>query len=191
MSKNKIADSGETAANIDGKNGHAGTDKADNASERHREVQRQLAILRKKRRRVWILAIAGTAILAAALSAFFIIKAARDPDKDVVALSVNTVAQIKPEDFEGEITITGINAGTYEDDPSIFFLMDTEELLVCKNFGCGAVQLPMRYEGDVPEVADEVNVTGRWGKYVVAGREYEMFEVTRVKVKRNVMDLLQ
>ena len=105
--------------------------------------------------------------------------------------------QNDPLSFTGEIVITGINAGSFQNDPNIFFVMDTAELLACKNLQCGAFQLPVIYKGDgpMPEVADEVNITGSWGKYEVEGENgmesVDIFEIAKMDVKRNIMNLLR
>ncbi|MCL2083089.1 MAG: hypothetical protein FWH04_07640 [Oscillospiraceae bacterium] len=107
-------------------------------------------------------------------------------------LAINDIRS-DPLSFIGEITLTGINVGTYPQDPKIFFVMDTEELLACKNMQCGAFQLPVIYKGDdpMPELADEVSITGSWVKYEENGQRVDIFEAKQIDVKRNVMNLLQ
>ena len=117
-------------------------------------------------------------------------------EEKVNALAINDI-QTDPLSFTGKIVINGIHVGTYPDDPTVFFLMDTAELIACKNMQCGAFQLPAIYKGNtpIPEVADEVNITGSWGTYEVEGpngkEEVPIFEVTKIEVKRNIMNLLQ
>ena len=112
------------------------------------------------------------------------------------ALAINDI-QTDPFSFAGEITINGVNVGALPQDPNIFFLMDTAELIACKNMQCGAFQLPVVYKGggSMPQVADEVNVTGSWGKYEVEGENgmesVDVFEISSIDVKRNIMNLLQ
>ena len=107
------------------------------------------------------------------------------------ALAVNDI-QHDPLSFTGEISITGISVGTYPQDPTVFFLMDTDELLACKNMQCGAFQLPVVYKGSspVPELADEVVITGSWAKYEEGGHSVDIFEASDISVRRNVMEIL-
>ena len=115
---------------------------------------------------------------------------------EVKALAIDEI-KADPLSFTGEITITGVNAGFAQQDPKIFFVVDTAELLTCKNLQCGAYQLPVIYkgEGPMPEIADEVDIVGNWGKYEVDGEKgkesVDIFEITKIDVKRNIMNLLQ
>lgn len=117
-------------------------------------------------------------------------------EESVDALTINDIKS-DPLSFTGEITITGVNAGIYQVDPNVFFVVDTDELLTCKNLGCGAYQLPVIYNGDspIPEIADEVNITGSWGKYEVEGQSgkesVDIFVVSKIDVKRNIMNILK
>jgi hypothetical protein len=112
-------------------------------------------------------------------------------DDSINALTINDI-RFDPLSFTGEIALTGISAGLYQNNPSIFFLMDTEELLVCKNFECGAFQLPVLYTGSglMPELADELVITGSWGVYEEGGRDITVFEAASIDVLRNTMDII-
>jgi len=118
---------------------------------------------------------------------------ASQPDN---ALAIGDI-QADPLSFTGELTLNGVNVGSYPDDNRIFFLMDTAEVIACKNIQCGAIELPVIYKGTapLPQVADEVNVTGSWGTYELQtpnGTEIvDVFEITQIDVKRNIMSLLQ
>ena len=122
-------------------------------------------------------------------------KKEENAEERVKSLTINDI-KADPLSFTGEITITGVNAGVYQADPKVFFVVDTDELLTCKNLGCGAYQLPAIYKGDtpMPKIADEVNLTGTWGKYEVEGQSgkqsVDVFMVTKIDVKRNIMNLL-
>lgn len=117
-------------------------------------------------------------------------------EESVNALTINDIKS-DPLSFTGEITITGVNAGIYQADPNIFFVVDTDELLTCKNLGCGAFQLPAIYNGDTPmsKIGDELNITGTWGKYEVEGQggkqSVDIFMVSKINVKRNIMSILK
>ena len=105
----------------------------------------------------------------------------------VKALTINDIAR-DPFAFTGEIVINGVVSGFGQDEPSLFGLMDTEELIACKNFGCGAVQLPVIYVGDqsLPQFADEINITG---SFISTETEF-YFEATEIDVKRNIMNII-
>jgi len=112
-------------------------------------------------------------------------------DKNIPVLGINDI-RFDPLSFTGELALTGINVGLYPPDPTIFFLMDTDELLACLNMQCGAFQLPVIYTGKdpMPELADEVIITGSWVEYEENGQSITIFGATKIKVKRNVMSIL-
>jgi len=114
-----------------------------------------------------------------------------EKEDDVVALNINDI-RTDPLSFTGEIALTGINVGIYPPDPTIFFLMDTDELLACKNMQCGAFQLPVIYNGSepIPELADEVVIKGSWVKYEDGGQSVDIFGATSIEVKGNTMSIL-
>ena len=74
------------------------------------------------------------------------------------ALGVNDVAS-DPAAFTGGITITGVMAGVSRLDPGIFGIMDKKELQ-CTTANCNKFILPVRYQGKLPVMGDEVRVTG-------------------------------
>jgi len=108
-------------------------------------------------------------------------------DADTNTLSINDI-QSDPLSFTGELKINGVVALFSDDDSSVFGIKDTAELLFCKDLYCGAFALPVRYVGGdpIPELADEVDVTGSWGEY----EGNILFEATAITVKRNVMPIL-
>jgi len=103
-------------------------------------------------------------------------------------LAINDIKS-DPLAFSGEVTLNGVVAGFAQDNETIFALMDTEELLICKDINCGAFQLATHYEGNdpLPEFGDEINVTGSFIKDDVFG---VVFKVTNVDVKRNILSLI-
>ncbi|MCL2808366.1 MAG: hypothetical protein FWD27_09520 [Coriobacteriia bacterium] len=107
------------------------------------------------------------------------------------ALAINDIKS-DPFAFTGVLNITGVNAGFYQPDAKVFFIVDTEELLACKNLQCGAFQLPAIYtgEGPLPELADELTITGSWGEYEIDGESVPIFEVEKIDIQRNIMHLL-
>jgi len=111
--------------------------------------------------------------------------------EDVIALSINDI-RTDPLSFVGEIALTGINVGLYQPDPTIFFLMDTEELMACLDMQCGVFQLPVIYTGSdpMPDLADEVVIVGSWVKYEEDGQSVDIFGATSIDVKRNIMSIL-
>jgi len=95
------------------------------------------------------------------------------------ALQVNQVAA-DPSAYRGTITVTGIMAGTSPQDPSLFGMFDLKELQ-CNSPNCNKIYLPVKYQGALPKLGDEVQVSGSFtpisGNYI--------FSATNVKVVRN------
>ena len=103
------------------------------------------------------------------------------------ALSINDI-QSDPLSFTGEITINGVVTAFSQSDTTVFGVVDTEELLVCKTLNCGAFMLPSLYAGDkpLPELGDEVNITGSFVEY----QNGHIFKVKNFEVRRNIMSLI-
>ena len=95
------------------------------------------------------------------------------------ALQVNQVGA-DPLAYKGEITVTGIMAGTAPDDPKIFGMFDIKELQ-CKTPNCNKLYLPIRYQGTMPTPGDELLVKGSF----VSLSGGVLFDATQVKVVRN------
>jgi hypothetical protein len=72
--------------------------------------------------------------------------------------SVNDVAS-DPAAYTGTITITGVMGGTSQMDRTVFGIMDLKEL-ACTTPGCNKIFIPIRANGTVPALGDEVRVTG-------------------------------
>ena len=108
-------------------------------------------------------------------------------DANTNSLSINDI-QSDPLSFTGKLRINGVVSVFSDEDSSVFGIMDTAELLFCKDLYCGAFALPVRYVGGDPilELADEVDVIGIWAEY----EDSIIFEVTDIAVKRNIMPLL-
>ncbi len=91
-------------------------------------------------------------------------------------LNVNEVAA-DPGAFEGNITLAGVTAGFSKEDKTLFGIMDLKELQ-CKTPGCNKVILPVRYQGKIPDLGDEVRVTGAFIRdgqgYYFAGERLEL-----------------
>ncbi|MCL2009458.1 MAG: hypothetical protein FWG71_02790 [Synergistaceae bacterium] len=105
----------------------------------------------------------------------------------VKALSINDI-QSDPLSFTGEIKINGVAAAFSEADETFFGIMDTAELMACKDLYCGAYALPAKYTGSspMPKLADVVDVTG---SFVKTDTEF-YFAVTDFEVRRNIMRLI-
>jgi len=95
------------------------------------------------------------------------------------ALQVNQVAA-DPSAYSGTITVTGIMAGTSPQDPSIFGMFDLKELQ-CNSPNCNKLYLPVKYQGTMPKLGDEVRVSG---SFIPVSGSY-IFSATNVKVVRN------
>ena len=94
-------------------------------------------------------------------------------------LHVNQVGG-DPLAYSGTITVTGIMAGVSTSDPGIFGIYDIKELQ-CTTANCNKLYVPVRYQGAMPKVGDEVRVTGSFNK-VAKGI---VFIAEKVKVVRN------
>ncbi|MBI1920579.1 MAG: hypothetical protein HYS23_05820 [Geobacter sp.] len=95
------------------------------------------------------------------------------------ALSVNDVGS-DPAAFAGTITVTGITAGTSQQDPTIFAIVDKKELQ-CTTPNCNKILLPVRHKGKLPIIGDEVRVTG---SFVSENGGY-LFAADKLKVVRH------
>lgn len=95
------------------------------------------------------------------------------------ALQVNQVAA-DPAAYNGPVTVTGIMAGTSQQDPTVFGMFDVKELQ-CKTPNCNKLYLPVKYQGAMPKLGDEVRVSGT---FTQMGEGY-IFSATNVKVVRN------
>lgn len=115
-------------------------------------------------------------VLAAAL-AFATLALFACTEKGPSALSINDVRS-DPSAYVGEITVTGIMGATAPRDPSIFGVMDKSEL-TCTSPNCNKYFLPVRYAGGIPQMGDEVVITGQ---FMPGG---QLFAATSVKVLRN------
>jgi len=98
---------------------------------------------------------------------------------DANGLQVNQVAA-DPSAYSGTITVTGIMAGSSPQDPSVFGIFDLKELQ-CTTPNCNKIYLPVKYQGVMPKLGDEVQVSGSF--MPVSGGFY--FSATNVKVVRN------
>ena len=98
---------------------------------------------------------------------------------DANALQVNQVAA-DPSAYSGTITVSGVMAGTSPQDPSVFGIFDLKELQ-CKTPNCNKLYLPVKYQGAMPKLGDEVQVSG---SFVPVSGSY-FFSATNVKVVRN------
>ena len=166
-----------------------------NKHEQKRQTESRKAIemqkVQQKKKNKVLLSLSVTAVVALLAAGGILIANGLKANNSTTALQIADI-QSDPLSFGGEITISGINAGIYPNDPKVFFVMDTAELIACKNMQCGAYRLPVIYKGDgpMPEIADEVDITGSWGKYEENGQEVDIFEVAQIDVKRNIMNLL-
>ena len=94
-------------------------------------------------------------------------------------LHVNQVGA-DPLAYSGTITVTGIMAGVSNSDPGIFGIYDIKELQ-CTTANCNKLYVPVRYQGAMPKVGDEVRVIGSFSK-VAQG---VVFTAEKIKVVRN------
>lgn len=116
-----------------------------------------------------------TAVLAIGIAIVFAFSKQNEPK----ALTVTEVGA-DPAAYSGIITVTGVMAGVYPQDPTIFGVMDVKELQ-CKTANCNKVIMPVKYPGQQPVLGDEIRVTGN---LVNSGQGY-LFVAQSLKVVRN------
>jgi len=103
-------------------------------------------------------------------------------------LNVSQVSR-DPLAFAGEITINGTVAMFSEDDSNLFGVMDTEELLQCGRFDCGAWIMPTAYMGaQRPHITAGDNVV-MTGEFVRMG-DMVTFQASSMNVGNNIMNRL-
>lgn len=98
---------------------------------------------------------------------------------DSKALNVSDISS-DPAAFKGSITITGIMAGAFPENPGIFGIMDVKELQ-CKTQNCNKLIVPVSYRGNIPVPGDEVRIIG---SFINQGNGY-LFVAEKVTVVRN------
>lgn len=94
-------------------------------------------------------------------------------------LHVNQVGA-DPLAYNGTITVTGIMAGVSNNDPGIFGIYDIKELQ-CTTPNCNKLYVPVRYQGAMPKIGDEVRITGSFSKV----QQGVVFTAEKLKVMRN------
>ena len=97
--------------------------------------------------------------------------------------------QHDPFAFAGEITINGTVATFAQDNPNLFGVMDTNELLQCGRFDCGAWIMPTLFAGaELPAIVqgDTVVMTGQF----MRSDDMVVFQVTDMTVGNNIMNRL-
>ena len=98
---------------------------------------------------------------------------------DADALQVNQVAA-DPAAYSGTITVSGVMAGTSPQNPCIFGIFDLKELN-CTTPNCNKLYLPVRYQGPLPKLGDEVLVSGSF----IKTSDGFIFSASDLKVVRN------
>jgi len=73
-------------------------------------------------------------------------------------LSVSEVSA-NPASFTSTIGLTGVMGAVSQEDPSVFGLMDINELK-CTTGNCRKSFVPVRYQGKPPALGDELQLTG-------------------------------
>lgn len=97
-------------------------------------------------------------------------------------LSVNDI-QSDPSAYKGTITINGVMAGVAKDDSKVFAIVDTAEVKACQSVGCGTFYLLVKYNGKLPNLGDEVNVTGSF----TGSGDNLIFNATEFKTLGNII----
>ena len=92
------------------------------------------------------------------------------------ALNVNEVGS-DPAAYSGTITIVGVTKGFATADATVFGIMDLKEKQ-CNTPNCNMTMLPVRYQGSLPAIGDEVQVTGSFvqvqGGYLFAANDLKV-----------------
>ena len=121
-------------------------------------------------------------VLALALAAFPL-ACSEDTGFNISQVSSDPLA------FAGEITINGTVAMFSEEDANLFGVMDTEELLQCGRFDCGAWIMPTVYMGaQRPQITPGDNVV-LTGQFVNMG-DMVTFQASNMDVGNNIMNRL-
>ena len=103
-----------------------------------------------------------------------------------------SVSQVQgdPLAFSGEITMNGTVSAFSDDDPNLFAVMDTDELMQCGRFDCGAWQMPTLFVGleglPVINQGDNVVMTGEFTQF----SDMVVFQANNVTVGNNIMNRL-
>jgi len=95
------------------------------------------------------------------------------------ALNVNEVGS-DPAAYSGTITIVGVTKGFAQSDATVFGIMDLKEKQ-CNTPNCNMTMFPVKYQGSLPAIGDEVQVTG---SFVQIQGGY-LFTANNVKVVRH------
>lgn len=98
--------------------------------------------------------------------------------KEAKGIGVNAV-RTNPDILTGTVTLTGV-VGAFAQQPGIFGLMDVSELS-CTAPNCNKFYVPVKVEGEMPKLGDEVLATGT----LVDMPGGKLFAATKVKTLRN------
>lgn len=92
------------------------------------------------------------------------------------ALNINDLAA-DPAAFSGTLTVTGIAAGFAPQDPTLFGVMDKKELQ-CQTPNCKKFLLPVRVQGTLPKLGDEIVLSGSFvqenGGYLFVAQKFDV-----------------
>ena len=77
---------------------------------------------------------------------------------DIAVVGVDELME-SPNDFDGPVQVEGVVSGVSDIDDKLT-LIDLEEYELCKDVTCAALMLPVNWEGEMPDVEDEVVVFG-------------------------------
>lgn len=97
------------------------------------------------------------------------------PSGQAGALNVDSVAA-DPGAYKGDIKVQGVVAKVDTSD-SVFSLIDIREYKACGVVTCASKFVPVRYSGTLPEVKEELVVTGEMASspkgYVLEGKDLQ------------------
>jgi hypothetical protein len=118
-------------------------------------------------------------LILAALAVGIILAVAFARQSAPKSLSVSEVGA-DPTAYTGTIVITGLTGGLSQQDPTIFGIMDLKELQ-CKTANCNKLLIPVKFQGQLPVLGDEVTVTGSF----VKAADGLLFAAQKISVIRN------
>jgi len=78
--------------------------------------------------------------------------------EEVAVVGVHALMK-SPEQYSRQIKVSGVVSQVVEDE-EIFGLIDLEEFKTCKKVTCASLVLPIRWEGSMPKIGQQLTVTG-------------------------------
>lgn len=100
-----------------------------------------------------------TILLALLISSFIAATSFAAEVEQVAEVGVRTLMK-SPEKYSQQIRVSGVVSQVVE-DAKILGLIDLEEYKACNKVTCASLVLPIRWEGTMPEVGQQLTSTGK------------------------------